>query len=231
VVSDVRSGTLFDEFNLTVKSLKQSNIDFVILYLDCTNEQLLNRFKEVRRTHPLEDRYSLKNAIATERRKLTPIREKATWVIDTSHLNVKKLQQIILSTITGQQTARVVQFKFVSFGFKYGPPRDADFMFDVRFLPNPFYIEELKDKNGETDDVYNYVMSSETAQNFFIKITELLNMTIESFVETGKFSITVAIGCTGGHHRSVAFVRRLAEYFNNKNRHVTKIHRDLQKPV
>jgi UPF0042 nucleotide-binding protein len=229
IASDVRSGALFDDFVETHKALREEGMNLQILYLDSSTHVLINRFNEVRRKHPLQSDFSIKDAIEEERRRLEPIRAVATHVIDTSGLDTSQLRETILHTMAGEDTGNVIRLKFVSFGFKYGIPMDADFVLDVRFLPNPFYIQELRVHTGEDRDVYNYVMACDEADGFFDRAVEMLEVTLESFVRVGKLNLNVGIGCTGGRHRSVAFALRLAEHFNKKGHRSAAVHRDAGK--
>ena len=229
VVSDVRSGALFDDFTDMVKALEASEVGFNILYLDCSTQTLIDRFKEVRRAHPLKTDQSTASAIEAERKLLEPIRAIATRIIDTSSLDAAGLRQALIRNVITKESADVISLEILSFGFKYGIPRDVDFVFDVRFLPNPFYVDELRPKTGEDPDVMNYVMADPLANSYFEKICELIELTLESFVNVGKTNLTVSFGCTGGRHRSVAFARRLAEHFSNRDRSAQAIHRDSTK--
>ncbi|MBN2802916.1 MAG: RNase adapter RapZ [Deltaproteobacteria bacterium] len=231
IASDVRSGALFDDFDKSVANLKKMGIPVEIFYLDCSPEILVNRFKEVRRSHPLEPEFSIKDAIIKEKQLLTPVKNLASKVIDTSAMSSVEFRKKLLSSLLGLDEQQVTKLKFTSFGFKFGTPVDADFIFDVRFLPNPFYIKELKSLTGEDDKVFDYVMNSGQAEEFFKKIVELLNLTFDSFIDVGKFSITVAFGCTGGKHRSVAFARKLTEYYSSLGRPATRSHRDIGNPL
>ena len=231
IASDMRSGTLFDDFQSAVQRLRDESIHFALVYLDCETDVLMNRFNEVRRTHPLEPRYSLRRAISEERTLLAPTLSLATHVIDSTHINANQLRHAVLQTVLQQDRTRVSHVNIVSFGFKYGVPRDADFVFDVRFLPNPFYKEALRAASGEDQDVYDYVMSSDAAERFFQGMVHLLDPTFDAFIDVGKFSVNIAVGCTGGRHRSVAFARRLATYYENQKREVHKYHRDMDHPL
>lgn len=230
IVSDVRSGSLFDVFSDTIKELQSSSVKFSILYLDCSTETVIKRFKEVRRTHPLQVGISMSEAIEEERNRLAPIKHLANYVIDTSNIKAAGLRESIIRALISEDTANVVRFKFYSFGFKYGTPRDVDYVFDVRFLANPFYEKELRSLTGEDDDVYQYVMAEPLADKYFESVVNTLEITLESFVKVGKTQLTIGIGCTGGRHRSVAFARRLAEYFSEKGHHSRAAHRDMRKP-
>jgi len=225
IASDVRSGALFDDFLDTARELDEANVAYSILYLDAATDVLINRFSEVRRTHPLEPRFSIQDAIEEERRMLEPIRAIATYVIDTSALDAARLREAIVQTVAGD-AASAVRLKFLSFGYKYGVPRDADFVFDVRFLPNPFYEPELKDRTGQDPEVLRYVMSPPLAGEYFDGIARLVELTLDSFVKVGKLNLAVAFGCTGGRHRSVAFAERMAALFSEKGHPSRAVHRD-----
>jgi UPF0042 nucleotide-binding protein len=162
--------------------------------------------------------------------RLEPIQQIATRLIDTSGLDARGLRERLLREATGRDTARAIKLQFVSFGFKYGVPRDADYVIDVRFLPNPFYEPELRQKTGEDQDVYDFVMGSDLAGEFFDRIAAVLELTLDSFVKVGKLTLTVAVGCTGGHHRSVAFARGLADRFAEKGWQARALHRDAVMP-
>ncbi len=231
IASDLRSGALFDDFETTVTSLRASGTSFSIVYLDCATDKLISRYKEVRRNHPLQPLTgSTQDAIEEERRRLDPIRALATNLIDTSDLSPAQLRKAIVKELIAEEASKVLTLDFVSFGFKYGLPRDVDFLFDLRFLPNPFYIPELRPKTGEHIDVYRYVMKQQLADPFFEKTVELIELTIESFIKVGKTSLIIGLGCTGGRHRSVAFAMRLADCFRDRGRKAHAHHRDAAKP-
>jgi UPF0042 nucleotide-binding protein len=230
IASDVRSGALFDDFAETVASLEQSEVDFKVVYLDCKTQVLLNRFNEVRRSHPLQTGRSLREAIDEERLRLEPIREIATQIIDTSELDARGLREQLVRDVAGLDTARVIRLQFVSFGFKYGVPRDADFVLDVRFLPNPFYEPDLQHQTGEDQAVFDFVMGSDPAADFFDRVAQVIELTLDSFVKVGKLTLTVAVGCTGGRHRSVAFARGLAARFSDQGWKARALHRDVAMP-
>jgi len=231
IASDIRSGILFDDFTEMVKALDGSGISYEVLYLDCDTDTLINRFKEVRRVPPLQTGMSMVEAIEEERKRLEPIRELATRIIDTSDLSAGMLREAILRNFGGIDAANIIKLEFVSFGFKYGIPLDADFLLDVRFLPNPYYVPKLAPLTGEDDAVYEYVMDSAAAKNYFAAIVNLIEPTLSEFVKVAKHNITVGIGCTGGRHRSVAFARRLAEHFTKLGHRAVAVHRDCNKPL
>lgn len=230
IVSDVRSGSLFDVFTKTVQELKGSGVRFSLLYLNCSTSTVIKRFKEVRRNHPLQMGISMDEAIEEEKKRLAPIRHLADFEIDTSDLTAAELRESLIRTLISQDTSDVIRFKFMSFGFKYGIPREVDFVFDVRFLPNPFYKAELRPLTGENDDVYDFVMADPLADTYFSNIVSLLSITLKPFVKVGKTQINIGIGCTGGRHRSVAFSRRLADHFAQNGHDSRAAHRDMGKP-
>jgi RNase adapter protein RapZ len=230
IASDVRSGSLFDDFTTMVDALRGFGVDFEILYLDCDTDALINRFMEVRRSHPLQEGRSIEEAIEEERRRLGPIRAIATRIIDTGSLTAGTLREALVRILVGGGTSSAVRLEFTSFGFKYGIPLDADFVFDVRFLPNPFYVSGLERMSGEDAEVYRFVMDSPLAEAYFGRIVEVLRLALPEFVKVGKFAVNVAVGCTGGRHRSVAFARRLADTFRTAGQSVAAVHRDLGRP-
>lgn len=229
IASDVRSGSLFGDFTQTVEKLKSSGVKFEILYLDCDTDKLINRYKEARRTHPLHEGKTIASAIEEERHKLEPIREIATRIIDTSEKTANDLREAILRAYFGEDTLGAMRIEFASFGFKYGIPLDADFLFDARFLPNPFYVPELAPLTGEDDSVYDFVMESDIADAYFEEIVKLISLTLENFITVGKYNLVVCIGCTGGRHRSVAFAKRLARHFESEGHAALAVHRDIEK--
>jgi UPF0042 nucleotide-binding protein len=230
IASDVRSGALLADLVGTVKILNEQGIDLEIIYLDCDTETLISRFKEVRRSHPLQAMArSMEKAIEEERRRLTPIREIATRTIDTSELSAAKLREVLLSDLQ-RHKADAVSLEFVSFGFKHGLPRDVDFVLDLRFLPNPFYIPELRAKTGLDPLVSEYVMGQEQAEPFFQQACSLVRMTLPGFFEVGKTGVTVGVGCTGGKHRSVAFAERMTHWFLRQGHPARSVHRDIERP-
>lgn len=231
IVSDVRSGALFGDFVETTRTLTAEGIEHEILYLECAKETLIRRYKEVRRSHPLQaSGLSMEAAIEEERRRLIPIREIATRIIDTSSSTPAQLRKKLVRTLVTEDVAKAVTIHVTSFGFKYGLPRDLDFVFDVRFLNNPFYEPRLRSLTGEDDPVYDFVMAEPLAELFFTRVCELIELTLDSFIEKGKTSISIGVGCTGGRHRSVAFARRLSRHFGAAGTMTVLSHRDIIKP-
>lgn len=230
IASDVRSGTLFADFRNMVEGLRASRVDFKVVFLDCGTGTLIRRFQEVRRNHPLQVDRSMEEAIEEERRLLEPIREVATRIVDTSGMSPAELRDKLVQLLHYGNRTAALSVELLSFGFKHGVPRDVDFVFDVRFLPNPFYVDELQARTGEDDAVYDYVMRQPLAEEFFQRVVALLELTFPSFLAVGKRDIAVGIGCTGGRHRSVAFARRLAAHFAGAGLRTRAVHRDAAKP-
>jgi UPF0042 nucleotide-binding protein len=231
IVSDVRAGALFEDFAETMRTLKNSGIPCELVFLDCNTDTLIRRFKEVRRTHPLQTSgLSMEAAIEEERRRLSPIREIAARVIDTSDLTPQAFRKVLLADLFSKDLSDAAVVHVTSFGFKYGLPKDVDFAFDVRFLPNPFYNKTMKHKTGKDADVYDFVMKNPLADRFFENVCALIDCTLDAFVDKGKTNIVVGIGCTGGRHRSVAFSTRLHQYFQRNGIQTAISHRDIAKP-
>jgi len=209
LVVDSRSKDLFPKFSDELKKLDSEHIEYNILFLDCSDQTLLKRYKETRRKHPLMDSEmsSLEMAISRERQNFEVIRGKADFVIDTTFLSAAKLKKLVTESFT-KTKGEYMQVKTVSFGYKFGIPSDADLVFDLRYLPNPFYISELRDHTGLNDDVYEYVMSNPLADELFSKLQDLVEYLIPLYVEEGKSQLVIAYGCTGGKHRSVSFAKK-----------------------
>jgi UPF0042 nucleotide-binding protein len=230
IVVDSRGGKMFQAFYEELDLLKQQNIPYKLLFLDCDDAVLVNRYKETRRKHPLlgENTPSLGEAIAKERKLLNPARERADYVIDTTHLAPIQLKEKI-SSIFLDNIATGMLINCMSFGFKYGVPNEADLVFDVRCLPNPFYISELKFKTGIDADVREYVMSWQQSQELYKKLVDLIDFLIPLYVSEGKSQLVIAFGCTGGKHRSVTFAELEYQHLLDQDRKVTVNHRDIGK--
>lgn len=234
IVSDVRAGILFDDFADTIKVLEDAKVNLQIAYFDCSTDRLIERFSELKRAHPLEGtEQSMRQAIEKERKRLEPMRALASFVIDTSHLSSHALREVLIRTLSsgGKKDLNQLKFiKFLSFGFKYGVPSDVDFVFDVRFLQNPFYVPKMKSMTGEDDEVFFFVMGEELAAEYLKRVTAIIELTIRPFIKVGKTFITVGVGCTGGRHRSVAFARALGDHFQSLGHQVATQHRDILRP-
>ena len=228
LVTDVRSGTNFSALFQSLEALKGMKCPYRILYMDASDDVIIKRYKETRRSHPLaEECDSLEGAIALERRMLAPLRERAEFVVDTSDLSTAKLRGELLRLFGRGSQEGAMTVSVTSFGFKHGLPREADLVFDVRFLPTPYYVQELRPRTGLDDGVRDYVFSGGAAGEFLEKLQDLVGFLLPKYVEEGKTALVVAVGCTGGHHRSVAIAHALAAYIRGRGYPVTESHRDL----
>lgn len=206
---DIRSGNNLDRINEVLENLRIKDQNYEILFLDCNNSTLIKRFKETRRSHPMGDADSVENEINTERKKLAFLRKQADYIIDTSNLLVRNLRTEIEKIFVMNKEYRNLFVTIMSFGFKFGVPADCDLVFDVRFLPNPYYIPELKHKTGEDKEVQNFVLDSEVSKEFLEKLTDMVKFLIPNYIDEGKNQLVIGIGCTGGHHRSVTVAKEL----------------------
>lgn len=206
---DIRSGNNLDRINEVLENLRIKDQNYEILFLDCNNSTLIKRFKETRRSHPMGDADSVENEINTERKKLAFLRKQADYIIDTSNLLVRNLRTEIEKIFVMNKEYRNLFVTIMSFGFKFGVPADCDLVFDVRFLPNPYYIPELKHKTGEHKEVQDFVLDSEVSREFLEKLTDMVKFLIPNYIDEGKNQLVIGIGCTGGHHRSVTVAKEL----------------------
>ena len=229
LVTDVRAGAMFDSLFQALDELEAMKCPYRILFMDAADDVIIKRYKETRRSHPLgEESDSLERAIAQERSMLTPLRQRADHVIDTSELPTAKLKGELRRLIAhGSQREEPMQINVTSFGFKHGLPREADLVFDVRFLPNPFDLAELRHQTGLDAGVRNYVFQGGQAEEFLTRLEGLMDYLLPRYVEEGKAVLVIAVGCTGGHHRSVAIAHELAQFIARKGFAVTENHRDL----
>ena len=201
-----------------------------MLFLEAEPEVIIKRYKETRRRHPLADQTdSLEEAVRTERELMQPVRERADHVIDTSHTSTAQLRGELLRLFGDPEEKGGMTVSVTSFGFKYGLPLEADLVFDVRFMPNPFYIEELRPQTGLDQAVSDYVFSFQQTQGYLKRLEDLLTFSLPLYAEEGKTSLVIAVGCTGGHHRSVAVTHALAEFISGQGYQVTENHRDMNR--
>ncbi len=226
---DIRGGKLFDDFFTYLSEMKNENHSFEILFLDCSDEVLLKRYKETRRRHPLAKGERLITGIVRERELLSDIRRKSDYIIDTSNILARQLKQKINDIFIENKEFDSLMINILSFGFKYGIPSDADLVFDVRFLPNPFYIDELKPLTGNDVSVHDYVMKYEESNIFLQKLLDMLNFLIPNYIKEGKNQLVIAIGCTGGKHRSVTLANELYNELNKLQYSTIITHRDIDK--
>ena len=231
IVADVRSKGVFTAFTDAVERLKDS-IDYSvkIIFLDIKTPEALKRYKLTRRKHPFADKFGgrIEEALSYEKEMLKPIRQSADFVIDTSDLSNTQLRQRLTQILIGDDKD-IMNINVMSFGFKHGIPTDADFVLDVRCLPNPYWVEALRSKTGLDEEVYNYVFSFDEAHELLDKLKDLLDFLNPLYIKEGKSQVVIAIGCTGGNHRSVAFAESLYKYFKRRWDNVTVNHRDIER--
>lgn len=228
LVTDVRASLTFDGLFKALDSLDQMKLQYTIVFVEASNDVIIKRYKETRRKHPLsKDGSDLMSSVERERQLLEPIRNRANAIIDTSALSTAKLRGEIINLVAGDLKDRAMTVTVMSFGFKYGLPVDADLVFDVRFLPNPYYLPELRHKTGMDHEVRDFVFSYQQTKDFVEKVEDLLAFSLPSYVDEGKTNLVVAIGCTGGKHRSVSVARELGEFVARKGYSLTISHRDL----
>ena len=217
LVTDVRGRESMGELFKALDEIKKMGCDSRILYMDADLQTIVNRYKETRRRHPLsQESENLTDAVAREIKLLSEIKASADYVVNTSKLTLAQLQHKLHEFFGADIAEKKLKVNFISFGFKHGVPIDADLVFDVRFLPNPYYVPELKKLTGLDEPVRDYVMSNSQTKVFMEKLTDMLTFLIPCYIEEGKRSLVVCIGCTGGHHRSVAIAQALSEYFAEK---------------
>jgi RNase adapter protein RapZ len=230
VVSDVRSGDYFEALQQVLESLERHGLRHRVLFLDASEETLLTRYKETRRRHPLAPEGSVAQGIAAERAMLEPLKERAEATIDSTGLKASTLRRKIADEVLPREPLTRLAVTFQSFGFKHGPPRDADLTFDVRFLPNPHWEAELRPLTGHDRRIVEYVGSEGTLDAFYERLVPLLDFLVPQYLAEGKAHLMVAVGCTGGRHRSVVIAEDLAaRYRDNDQVFVEVVHRDIDK--
>lgn len=230
VVCDVRGGEFFDDLLEELRKLKEQRITYQILFLEASDEVLVKRFKETRRRHPLSEEGAIVEGIHRERRIMEQLRGQANIIIDTSNLAPFELKDKIRTAILKQDKQKKgIMITIMSFGYKYGMPLDADLVMDVRFLPNPHYIEALRDFDGTNEKVCDFVLNRSESRTFIKKFTGMLAFLLPRYVAEGKTHLTIAIGCTGGKHRSVAIAEEAAKFLREKDYNVVVRHRDYKR--
>jgi UPF0042 nucleotide-binding protein len=228
LVYDVRTASSTTELFGVLEKLRGMGGDCHMLFLEAAPETIIKRYKETRRRHPLSNEsISLEEAVRKEQEVMAPVRAQADYVIDTSHLSTAQLRGELLRTFDSKGAKGGMNINVTSFGYKYGLPMEADLVLDVRFMPNPYYIEELRHKTGMDQDVYDYVFNFQQTQDYMKKLEDLLAFTLPLYAEEGKTILIIAVGCTGGHHRSVAVTRALTAYIRSLGYQVTENHRDM----
>ena len=225
---DVRAGQSFEEATQILKRLKADGYQLEILFMEADDQVLIKRYKETRRIHPLAADGRVEDGVKRERAMVEEIRKEADYVIDTTQLLTRELKEELDRIFVQNEEYNSLMVTVMSFGFKYGIPADADLVFDVRFLPNPFYIEELKYKTGNEKEVQDYVMGFEESECFMNKLTDMISFLIPNYVKEGKYRLVIAVGCTGGRHRSVTLANELYKRMKNKGNYGMKLyHRDI----
>ncbi len=229
VVADIRGGIFFKDLFNSLEELKNKGIGYRILFLDASDDDLIKRFKEQRRPHPLSAEGTIIEGILEERSRLEEVKKKSDYIIDTTNMTLGRLKEELLNIFVKGTISYNLNITIMSFGYKYGLPQESDLVFDVRFLPNPFYIEELKDNTGNDKNVQDYVMSFKTTSVFLKKLMDMLKFLLPLYIKEGKSNLVISIGCTGGRHRSVAISNYLASMLTAENYRVLLNHRDAGK--
>lgn len=229
LVIDIRGGELLNDLFPSLDALKQTGISYEILFLEASDKTLIKRYKESRRTHPLAPEGRLLKGINEERNVLRDLRARADSIIDTSNLTPRQLKDEVISKIDKGENYKGLIINIISFGFKYGIPIDCDLVFDVRFIPNPFYIDSMKKLTGKSELVSNYVFKFEETNMFIEKLSDMLHFLIPYYVKEGKAQLVIGIGCTGGKHRSVAIADSLNRVLREAQHRVVVEHRDIDK--
>lgn len=229
MVMDLRERSFLEKYNRIFTRLKEKGYKIEILFLDSTDDSLLHRFSETRRTHPLSEKGLIRDGILLEREKLSSLKKMADKIIDTTSTNVHQLKDIVQRHYLPASGHKKMIMNVISFGYRYGLPADADLVFDVRFLPNPYFIEELKDFDGQNNEVREFVLNNEESKKFMEKVLDLMTFLIPLYEREGKVRLNVALGCTGGKHRSVVMTNQLSSKFSDMNYIVNINHRDINK--
>jgi len=229
MVMDLREQSFLEKYPRIFKRLRDNGFTIEILFLDAGDEALMHRFSETRRSHPLAVKGSVREGIALEREKLAPLKLMADRIIDTTSCNVHQLKDTVQRIFLSPTAEKRLLIHVTSFGYRYGLPVDADIVLDVRFLPNPYFVESLKNHNGHDREVSDFILASDEGRKFVEKLFALMSFLLPLYEKEGKMHLHVALGCTGGKHRSVAMANELAAYFADKNYNVQVNHRDIGK--
>ena len=227
---DIRNGRSLDEMASVLENLKASGVAYQILYLEASDEVLVKRYKETRRAHPLAKQGRVEDGIRLEREKLLYLKENATYILDTSQLLTRELKKALEQILVEEKNFKNLMITVLSFGFKSGIPNDCDLVFDVRFLPNPYYVDGLKYKTGNDEEVQDFVMDYEISHIFLDKLVDMLNFLIPNYILEGKNQLVIGIGCTGGKHRSVTLANKLFEALSDRSEYGVRLeHRDVSR--
>ncbi|MCR4425341.1 MAG: RNase adapter RapZ, partial [Firmicutes bacterium] len=231
LVIDVRGEEFFGQLSSALANLEDSGFDYQIVFLEASEEVLVKRFKESRRPHPLAPEGGILDGLEKERALLADMRARANYVIDTTNLSARELRAEISAKFGDPSSAPRIGVTVVSFGFKLGIPKDADMVFDVRFLPNPHYVESLRPLTGNAPEVRQYVLRWPVTKRFLHRAFDLLKFLLPEYVREGKSNLVVAVGCTGGKHRSVTIANRITEYLREEGYRARAVHRDVEIPI
>ena len=227
---DIRNKHSFSEFDQILDEMAETGLEYEILFLDSRDDVLIKRYKETRRNHPLAGEGRVDKGIEKEREELEILRKKSDYILDTSNMLTRELKIELNKIFVQNKEFKNIYVTVLSFGFKYGIPSDADLVFDVRFLPNPYYIEQLRHRTGNDEEIQNYVMKNEKAEEFLGKLEDMIRFLIPNYISEGKHQLVIAIGCTGGKHRSVTLANKLYELLGQDENYGIKIeHRDIEK--
>lgn len=228
LVMDLRGKDFLDKFPKNLQEIKKKGYQIEILFLEAEEEILINRYSQTRRHHPLGDHRTLSSTIRLERKKMAPIKRLATYCLETSHLNVHQLREDIHRLFSKMAHPVSMALNLISFGYKYGLPHEADIVMDVRFLPNPFFVAELKEMDGNQNAVVDYIMKWKETKVFLKDFYHLISFLIPQYQKEGKSQLTIAIGCTGGRHRSVTMINALADFLKKNKLLINIRHRDIR---
>lgn len=229
LVMDLRERSFLDKYHRIFEALKKKGYKIEIVFLESSDESLLHRFSETRRTHPLSERGMIMEGILLEREKLSSLKKMADTIVDTTSLNVHQLKDVIQRHISPTSKFKKMVINVTSFGYRYGLPAEADLVLDVRFLPNPYFVEELKHYDGNNRKVQKYVLQDKQSKKFLEKALALMNVLIPLYEKEGKVRLNIAMGCTGGRHRSVVMANKISSFFSSMKYIVNLNHRDINK--
>ncbi len=230
LVTDIRGRESFEDLFRAMDEMQKMGCDSKILYIEASSDTIVKRYKETRRRHPLDQETgNVEDSIRREKELLSPIRERADYIIDTTDFTLSRLQSELYRLFSGKGERKNLDVSVTSFGYKYGIPTNSDLVFDVRFLPNPFYVAELAQLSGLDEPVHNYIFSYSQTKEFLKKLQDMVEYLIPFYIEEGKHSLVISIGCTGGRHRSVAIAEELGCFISSKGYSVKMRHRDIEK--
>ncbi|MBQ2270456.1 MAG: RNase adapter RapZ [Firmicutes bacterium] len=226
-VVDIRGGEFFGDLKTVLDEMRDNGTEYKLLFLEATDDVLIRRYKETRRQHPLSKTGSVREGIEAERKRLETIRKEATYIIDTSNMKAARLNLELRAVLLGEETKENFTITVESFGYKHGMPPEADWVFDMRFIPNPYYLSSMRKLTGNSKKVQDYVMKFPESQAFVTQVHAMINELIPHYIREGKYHLVLAFGCTGGQHRSVTMANKFAEIFKEEGKRVVLIHRNL----